>query len=295
MSIPYSVAWENQVATACTPAILTASTNFKCIESGAGFVVGVVVQGFIKITKQTNPASTTQIFSFSSVASPSATVTPKNFFLSSNASQTVTFPLNTTGFRQVTMTEALSPGWESAASIFCTSPPGGPAPYVTVNNANRTISGNFDGTNPGVICTITNTKQTRVRARKTVPNGDTGTFNLSVQTGVGTITATNQGDGGMTAYQQSLSGSVTVAETSGANTSITKYITGITCLNDVTSAAVSPTPSFVFIGNTVLPYLPHQPPLTGLESLPIPGQQILQSLKPMASIQWLQAAQQLTQ
>ena len=122
-----------------------------------------------------------------------------------------------------------------------------------------------------------------------------GTFNLSVQTGVGTITATNQGDGGMTAYQQSLSGSVTVAETSGANTSITKYITGITCLNDVTSAAVSPTPSFVFIGTTVLPYLPHQPPLTGLVRLPIPGQQILQSLKPMVSIQWLQAAQQLTQ
>ena len=54
----------------------------------------------------------------------------------------------------------------------------------------------------------------------------------------------------MTAYQQSLSGSVTVAETSGANTSITKYITGITCLNDDTGAAVSPTPSLVLTGNT---------------------------------------------
>ena len=250
LSIPYAVAWDNQVAPACTPATLTASTNSKCIESGAGFVVGVVVQGFIKITKQTNPASTTQTFSFSSVASPSATVTPTNFILSSNASQTVTFPLNTTGFRQVTVTEALSAGWESTSTIVCTSPSGGPAPHVTVNNANRTISGNFDGTNPGAICTITNTKQTRVRTRKTVPNGDTGTFNLSVQTGVGTTTATNQGDGGMTAYQQSLSGSVTVAETSGANTSITKYITGITCLNDLTGAAVSPTPSFVLTGNT---------------------------------------------
>ena len=250
LSIPYAVAWDNQLAPACTPANLTASTNSKCIESGAGFVVGVVVQGFIKITKQTNPASTTQTFSFSTVASPSATVTPTNFILSSNASQTVTFPLNTTGVRQVTVTEALSAGWESTAAIVCTSPSGGPAPYVTVNNANRTISGNFDGTNAGAICTITNTKQTRVRARKTVPNGDTGTFNLSVQTGVGTTTATNQGNGGLTDYQQSLSGSVTVAETSGANTSITKYITEITCLNDETGVAVSPTPSFVLTGNT---------------------------------------------
>ena len=250
LSIPYAVAWDNQKAPTCTPATLTASTTSKCIESGAGFVAGVIVQGFIKITKQTNPASTTQTFSFSSVASPSATVTPTNFILASNASQTVTFPLNTTGFRQVTVTEALSAGWESTATIVCTSPSGAPAPYITVNNANRTISGNFDRSNFGAICTITNTKQTRVRARKTVPNGDTGTFNLSVQTGVGTTTATNQGNGGLTGYQQSLSGSVTVAETSGANTSITKYITGITCLNDDTGAVVSPTPSFVLTGDT---------------------------------------------
>ena len=64
VSIPYAVAWDNQAAPACTPATLTASTNSKCVESGAGFVVGLIVQGFIKITKQTNPASTTQTFSF---------------------------------------------------------------------------------------------------------------------------------------------------------------------------------------------------------------------------------------
>ena len=249
VSIPYAVAWDNQAAPLCTPANLTASTNSKCIESGAGFVVGLVVQGFIKITKQTNPASTTQTFSFSSVASPSATITPTNFILASNASQTVTFPLNTTGFRQVTVTEALSAGWESTATIVCTSPSGGPAPYVTVNNANRTISGNFDGTNPGALCTITNNKQTRVRALKSVPNGDTGTFNLSVVSGLGTTTTPNQGNAGFTPYQQSLSGPVTLSETSGSNTSLTKYITAITCLNDETSAAIIPASTTV-VGTT---------------------------------------------
>ena len=249
LSIPYAVAWDNQVAPACTPATLTASTNSKCIESGAGFVAGVVVQGFIKITKQTNPAVTTQTFSFSSVASPSATVTPTNFILASNASQTVTFPLNTTGFRQVTVTEALSAGWESTATIVCTSPSGGAAPYMTVNNANRTISGNFDRTNFGAICTVTNNKQTRVRALKSVPNGDTGTFNLSVVSGLGTTTAANQGNAGFSIYQQSLSGSVTVSETSGSNTSLTKYVTAINCINDETNAVITPASTAV-VGNT---------------------------------------------
>ena len=249
VSIPYSVAWDNQTAPACTPGNLTASTNSKCIESGDGFVAGLVVQGFIKITKQTNPASATQTFSFSSVASPSATITPTNFILASNVSQTVTFPLNTTGVRQVTVTEALSAGWESTATIVCTSPSGGPAPYVTVNNANRSISGNFDGTNFGAVCSITNNKQTRVRALKSVPNGDTGTFNLSVVSSLGTTTATNQGNAGFTAYQQTLPGSVTVTETSGINTSLTKYVTAITCLNDQTNAVITPS-STTTTGNT---------------------------------------------
>ena len=251
LSIPYAVAWDQTKASSslCTPANLTAGTNAKCIESGAGFVVGLIVQGYIKITKQTNPASTTQTFSFSSVASPSAAVTPTNFILASNASQTVTFPLNRTGVRQVTVTEALTAGWESTATIVCTSPSGGAAPYVTVNNANRTISGNFDGTNFGAICTITNNKQTRVRTIKTVANGDPGTFNLSVISGLGTTTVANQGNAGLTGYQQSLSGSVTVTETSGSNTSITKYVSAVNCINDETNAVITPT-STTLVGNT---------------------------------------------
>lgn len=251
LSIPYAVAWDNQVAPSCTPANLTASTNSKCIENGGGFVAGVTVQGFIKLTKATNPASTTQTFSFTTATTPTATVTPASFTLSSGGSQTLTFPLSATGAQQVIVSEAQAAGWESNSTIACTSPTGGPAPYVTVDPANRTIWGSFDGTNYGAICTITNNKQTRVRVRKSVPNGDTGTFNLSVQTGLGTTTATNQGNTGLTTYQQSLSGSVTVTETSGSNTSITKYITAVSCVNDdAGGTAVSPTPTTVLTGST---------------------------------------------
>ena len=249
LSIPYAVAWDNQVAPTCTPANLTASTNSKCIESGGGFVVGVTVQGFIKLTKLTNPSTTTQTFTFTTSTSPAITVTPASFTLSSGASQTMTFPLTSTGVQQVTVTEALSAGWESGASIVCTSPTGGSATYVTVNNANRTISGNFDATNYGAICTITNNKQTRVRARKSVPNGDTSTFNLSVVSGLGTTVAADQGNAGLTGYQQSLAGSVTVTETSGSNSSITKYVTAISCVNDETNVVFTPTSTTV-VGNS---------------------------------------------
>ena len=208
-------------------------------------MVGVAVQGWIRITKQTDPASTTQTFSFSSQSSPIATISPASVALSTGQTQTITFPLSTTGgIRQITLTEALSTGWESTATIVCTSPSGGSAAsYVTVNNANRTIAGNFSLTDYAAICTITNNKQTRARVTKSVPNGDTGTFNLSVQTNLGTLSTTDQGNGAVTSYQQSSSGSITVTETSGSNTSITKYVSAVTCTNNDTGAAITPSSS----------------------------------------------------
>ncbi len=243
LSIPYLLAWDNQVAPSCTAANLTAATNSKCNEEVSSYVVGVAVQGWIRLTKLTDPASTTQTFSFSTAASPTASIAPSSVTLSTGQSQTFTFPLSTTGgVRQITLTEALSAGWESTSTIVCTTPSGGSATsYITVNNANRTISGNFSLTDYGAICTITNNKQTRVRAAKTVPNGDTGTFNLAVQSNLATLNTANQGNGALTGYQQSTSGSVTVTETSGTNTSITKYVSAVTCTNDETGAVIVPT------------------------------------------------------
>ena len=224
----------------------------------AAYVVGVYVQGWIKLVKQTNPSTSTQTFSFTSTSSPSAVVSPTtSWSIGHGQAQTVTFPLHPTGGTQyITLTEVLSSGWEQTATISCTTPSGGSATYVTVNNANRTIVAAMDATNFGAICTITNNKQTRVRARKAVPNSDTGTFNLTAQTNAGSFVATNQGDGGMTAYQQSYSGSVTLTETSGSNASITKYVTGVSCVNDETGAAVTPSATTLTGATRTVVYTP---------------------------------------
>lgn len=241
LSIPYVLAWDNAADASCTVSSLTAAANSKCNENAASYVVGVVVQGWIKLTKQTNPAGATQTFSFSSATSPSASVSPTSLTLSSGQSQTITIPLSATGGSQaITLTEALASGWESTVTIACTNPSGGSATYVTVDNANRTIAATLNSTNYGAICSITNNKQTRVRARKTVANADTGTFNLSAQSNMATTTAADQGSGGATGYQQSSSGSVTVTETSGSNSSLTKYVTSVQCVNDDTGASITP-------------------------------------------------------
>ena len=110
LSIPYAVAWDNQATPLCTPNNLTAATNAKCIESGSGFVAGVTVQGYIKLTKATSPASTTQTFVFSTASNPVVTATPASFTLSSGGSQTITFPISYTATQQAQrLTQYLSP------------------------------------------------------------------------------------------------------------------------------------------------------------------------------------------
>lgn len=258
LGIPYVLAWDNQASGACTVPDLTASTNSKCNVGLAAYVVGVYVQGWIKIIKQTNPSTATQTFSFSTSTSPSAVVSPTtSWSIGNGQAQTVTFPLHPTGGTQyITLTEVLSSGWEQTATISCTTPSGGSATYVSVNNANRTIAAAMDATNFGAICTITNNKQTRVRARKAVPNSDTGTFNLTAQTNAGSFVASNQGDGGMTAYQQSYSGSVTLTETSGSNASITKYVSGVSCVNDETGAVITPSATTLTGATRTVVYTP---------------------------------------
>ncbi len=258
LGIPYVLAWDNQASGACTVPDLTASTNSKCNVGLASYVVGVYVQGWIKLIKQTNPSTATQTFSFSSSSSPSVVVSPTaTWSIGNGQAQTVTFPLHPSGGSQyITLTEVLSSGWEQTATIVCTNPSGGTASYVTVNNANRTIAATMDATNYGAICTITNNKQTRVRVRKTVTNSDTGTFNLTARTNAGSLTASDQGNGGLTAYQQSYSGSVTLTETSGSNSSITKYVTGVSCVNDETGAVVTPTATTLTGATRTVVYTP---------------------------------------
>ena len=50
-------------------------------------------------------------------------------------------------------------GWDPNATITCTDPAGGPAPYVTVDPANRRLTATLNATRYGALCTITNTRQ----------------------------------------------------------------------------------------------------------------------------------------
>ena len=256
VAVPYVLAWNNQSVNTCTTSTLTAGTTSKCTGgAAAGIVDGLTVKGYLTLTKATLPTYSTQTFAFTAVAaSPTdAALTTTSFSLGNNQKITVTFNLSSTGGTQtVTLSEGLVGGWETGAAIQCTNPTGGTtSTYITTNPASRSATFLFTGTNYGADCTFTNTKQTRIATAKTVmPSADTGTFNLSAQTDLGMLSASNQATGGSTGFQQStLGNAVTVTETAGANITLTDYISAVTCINQDTSATVTTTTTLLS-GNT---------------------------------------------
>lgn len=157
LGVPYVLVFDNQASPGCTAATVTASSKAKCIASVAAQVTGVTVQGYLKITEQTTPGGQAQPFAFT--ASGTAPATPASFALSAGGSQTVLVPLSPTGGTQTLQIDQASvPGWVSGATIICTSPSGGAAPYVTVDGANRRITAALTATNFGASCTIVNEK-----------------------------------------------------------------------------------------------------------------------------------------
>ena len=256
VAVPYVLAWDNASVNTCTTSTLAPNTTAKCTGgAAAGIVDGLTVKGYLTLTKATLPTYSTQTFAFTTVAaSPTdAALTTTSFSLGNNQKITVTFNLSSTGGTQtITLSEALVSGWETGAAIQCTNPTGGgTSTYITTNPASRSATFLFTGTNYGADCTFTNTKQTRIATAKTVmPSADTGTFNLSAQTDLGTLSASNQVTGGSTGFQQStLGNAVTVTETAGANTTLTDYISAVTCINQDTSATVTTTTTLLS-GNT---------------------------------------------
>ena len=246
LAVPYTIAWNAQQGYACSASSLIPKPDSKCLTTPAGTLAtlsGLEVQGWLKIIKSTVPAGATPSFQFSASTSPAGTLSTSSFSLSSGQSITLTVPLTSTT-RVVTVTEALTAGWGPSASISCTDPAGNTATYVTVDNANRRLVANLTGTNYGAICTVTNTKQTRVRAVKTVlPATDTGTFNLSVQSATSSTVALGVASGGSTTYAASTGGNVTVTETSAAGSSMTKYVSTASCADSDTGATVALTSS----------------------------------------------------
>lgn len=233
LRVPYLLSYQQNnpgVCNADNSVLLAPGSPSKC-NAGAATVPTLVVQGYVRVIKQTLPDTATGSFGFSA-SSSLGVPSPTGFSLSDGQEQLVQVPV-TSAPRTLTITEALAPGWESAASIVCTDPSGNPAPYVTVNNAARSISASLTTTNFGAICTVTNTRQTRVRSAKALsPTADPGLFNL---TAAG-ATAADVGNGGATAFAAVAAGSpATFSETAGTGTSLAAYVS--------TYSAHAPTPA----------------------------------------------------
>jgi hypothetical protein len=76
--------------------------------------------------------------------------------------------------------------------------------------------------------------------KQLVPAADAGKFNLLID---GVVKAVNVGDGGSTGAQQVTLGNHTVSETAGTSTTLSEYVTAITC-NGSSSSGTSTTVSF---------------------------------------------------
>jgi hypothetical protein len=242
--VPYTIAWNAQQPYACNANTIIPKPDSKCLSGPTtALLEGLVVQGWVRVVKATNPAAATQNFAFTATSPSGAAVSTSAFSLANTQSQVVSIPLAATT-RTINITEALVPGWEPTATISCVRPDGTPAPFVTVNNATRSISANLLGANNAAICTYTNTKQTRVRTAKAiVPSDATGTFDLSATNGTVTTTAVNQTNGGSTAYLATGAVPVTASESGSGTSNIAHYLTTVSCLNDTTGAAITPSAS----------------------------------------------------
>lgn len=246
VALPYTVVFDNVSSNSCSVNTVTAGTNAKCSTSTpevGALVNGLSIDGYVRITKQTVPSTSTQSFGFSASASSSPVASgdspsTTSFSLSHNLSQVVTVPLHPSGgTRTLVIQEELIDAWGPGAAIVCTRPDGSAAPFVVVDTANRRVTAHLTGTDGVAHCTVTNTRQTRVRTEKRLlPAADPGRFNLTA----GGVTVTNQGDGGSTGWQSVAPNQTqTFAETGFTGTSVASYQNTYECLRSDTATAIS--------------------------------------------------------
>lgn len=161
LAIPYMLTYSQGqlvVADDASPNLIP-GTSAKC---NAGTVTlkapdggDVKVMGWVEVTKATSPAGAPDSFAFT--AAGTGVDTP-SFSLTHGQTQKVQIPL-TSGTSTLTISEALTGGWNPNATITCTAPGGGSAAsYVTVDNAHRTITAHLSNAHIGAQCTITNTQ-----------------------------------------------------------------------------------------------------------------------------------------
>jgi uncharacterized repeat protein (TIGR01451 family) len=231
LNVPYSIAWNAQQPYACNAANIKPVPDSKCLSGPvASILVGATVQGWVRIIKQTTPDGDPENFQFTASSPSGASPSVSSFTLSDNQSQLVSIPLAATT-RTISVTESLAAGWEPGAVITCVRPDGSAAPFVTVNNATRTINANLLGLNNTAVCTFTNTKKPTVTLRKTWVNATLNDVVTVAATGLTSLTAVantaNETDTG--AAQPANVGSVlTLSETYNTGLAV-NYTSSLTC------------------------------------------------------------------
>lgn len=239
LKIPYLLSYQQNNPGVCnldSSLLLAPGSPSKC-NSGTATVPTLAVRGFVRVIKQTIPDAASGSFAFTA-STNIGTPTPTNFSLSDGQEQLV--ETNVTGTpRTLTISEALTAGWDSNASIVCTNPSGGAASYVSVDNATRTITASLDTTNFGAICTITNTKLPILRLQKALPSGrfvatDQFALDIAGTGGPATITTTGAGTtatGVATLNPGALGAVYTLSEAGAAGAVLTNYATTYACTN----------------------------------------------------------------
>lgn len=232
LNVPYSIAWNAQQPYACNATNIKPVPDSKCLSGPvAATLTGLVVQGWVQIIKQTTPDGDSENFQFTASSPSGAPTSVSSFTLSDNQSQLVSIPLAATT-RTISVTESLAAGWESGAVITCVRPDGSPAPFVTVNNATRTITANLLGLNNTAICTFTNTKKTAaVTLRKAWVNAalnDAVTVSATGLTSLASV-ANTATETDTSAVQTVYVGSVLTLVESFTTGSAINYNTSLTC------------------------------------------------------------------
>lgn len=239
VTVPALLSYDNNQNNAvnnldCDETNVVPNTKSKCSATALSGTLDVFVNAWVRVTKATVPAGSGEAFDFTATASGTTLpASPAAFSLADGESQLVEVRLAANGTRTVVIEEAALDGWGPDATIACTSPTGGSAAsYVTIDAADRRITADLSSTDFGAECTVTNTRQTRVRTSKALePVTDPGRFDLSVAG----FTATEQGDGGTTGYRVVPEGSsVAFGETASAGTDLADYVTSYVCVDDVT-------------------------------------------------------------
>src|SRR5262249_30506265 len=235
LTIPSVITWQQSASPCNAPAAawVEPGSPSKCESGTTTTMIDVLVDGQIVITKQTAPSGEPDLFAFTATGN---SVSPSAFMLADTQSQIVrTAPLGAIP-QASAITEAALAGWHPTAEIVCTDVLGNPASFVTIDNANRTLTATMSATNSRLFCTFINEKSGTgsITIAKTTLGGD-GTFEFI---GFMDFTITTMSGSGSQTFTDLAPGTYAVREPQSVHLAGWE-VTDIQCTGAATPAVIS--------------------------------------------------------